>query len=116
MGILVTWALNALALYVTAQFVPGIHVSGAISALLAAIVIGFVNTFIKPLLLFLTLPINLMTLGLFTFVINAVVLWLAAQVVPGFSVDSLLWAILAAVVLSFVSTLLSRLSKDLKLS
>lgn len=113
---IVTWVLNALALYITAQFVPGIHVADAMAALLAAVVIGFVNTVIKPLLLFLTLPINLMTLGLFTFVINAVVLWLAAQVVPGFSVDSLTWALLAAVVLAFVSTILSRLSKDLKLS
>lgn len=114
MSLLISWILNAAALYITAKLVPGIHLSDIMSALLAAIVIGFINSFIRPLLLFLTAPINLLTLGLFTFVINAGVLWLAAQVVPGFRVDSLSWAILAAIVLSFISTILSHLLKDLR--
>lgn len=114
MGILIAWILNAFALFVTAYFIKGFHIADYTAALLAAVVIGFINAFIRPILLFLTAPLNLLTLGLFTFVVNAVVLWMAAQVVPGMGVDNLWWAILAAIVLSFISTLLSHLLKDLK--
>ena len=114
MGILISWILNAFALFVTAYFVRGFHVENYTAALLAAVVIGFINAFIRPILLFLTAPLNLLTLGLFTFVINALVLWMASQVVPGLAVDNLWWAIVAAVFLTFISTLLSHLLKDLK--
>ena len=113
MGILLSWVINASALMLTAYLVEGFHVDGITSALLAAIVIGFINTFIRPILILLTAPINLITLGLFTFVINAVVLWITSMVVPGFGVESPMWALLAAVVLSFISTLLSHLLKDI---
>ena len=118
MYLLLVLVLNAFALWVTAQIVPGFHVSDdAMLVLLAAIVLGVINTFIKPVLLFLTAPINFLTLGLFTFVINAVVLVLTAGLVHGIMIDNF-WpaAILAAIVLSIVSTILSMLLKDLKLS
>jgi putative membrane protein len=113
--VLIALILNALALIITAYIVPGIHVSGFTMALLAAIILGLINTFIKPILLFLTAPLNFLTLGLFTFVVNAVVLYLVALILPaGFQVDSFGWAILGAVVLSLVSTVLSMLLKDVE--
>ncbi|MBI2011132.1 phage holin family protein [Candidatus Daviesbacteria bacterium] len=112
MNILISLLLNAAALIVTAYIVPGFQVSDFTSAILAAIVLGVINTFIKPVLLVLTAPINLLTLGLFTFVVNAVVLWLVTLVVPGMTIDGFLPAILGAIVLSVVSTALSSLLKD----
>lgn len=113
MHLLISLLLNALALIVTANLVPGFKVVGFEGAILAAIVLGVMNTFIKPILGFLTLPINLITLGLFTFVLNAIILRLVDSVVPNFSIDGWFAAILGAVVLSVVSTVLSHLAKDL---
>lgn len=116
MHLLLVLLLNALALVVTAQIVPGFKVADFQSAVLAAIVLGVINTFIKPVLLFLTAPINFLTLGLFTFIVNALVLALATAVVPGISLADF-WptAVLAALVLSVASTILSMLAGDLKL-
>lgn len=105
---------NSAALLATAYLVPGFHVADWKVALVAAIVLGVVNTFVKPLLAFITLPLNVITLGLFTFVLNAVMLVLAAYIVPGFTIDGLLPAVLGAVVLSVVSTVLAHLVKDLE--
>lgn len=114
MFLLIALFLNALALIITSKIVPGFAVSSFTTALIAAIVLGVINTFIKPLLLFLTAPINILTLGLFTFVINALVLVMAAALVPGLTIDKF-WptGILAALVLSVVSTVLSMLLKDI---
>lgn len=114
MKLLVSLVLNALALIITTYIVPGFHVASLTTALLAAVVIGLINIFIKPVLLFITLPINLLTLGLFTFVVNAIVLWLATLVVPGMMIDTPLAGLLAAVVISVVSTILSHLLGDVK--
>lgn len=114
MYLLISWLLNAVALLLTAYLVPGFHVTSYTSALLAAITLGVINTFVRPVLLILTAPLNILSLGLFTFVVNAVVIWLATLIVPGFTVDSFWYAILGAVVLSFVSTILSHLLKDLR--
>ena len=113
MNLLISLVLNALALIITTYIVPGFHVDSFTSAILAAIVIGVINVFIKPILLLLTLPFNILTLGLFTFVINAIILWLAAQVVPGLMVDNLVAGTLAAIVISVVSTILSHLLGDI---
>jgi len=115
LNILITIFLNALALLATAYLVPGFKVDSFTTALLAAIVIGVINTVVRPILTIITLPINLLTLGLFTFVINAVVLYLTTLVVPGLILDGILTAILGAIVLSVVSTILSHLAKELKL-
>lgn len=112
MGLLIALLLNTIALIITAYIVPGIHVASFVSALLAAIVLGVINTFIKPLLVFLTLPLTIITLGLFLFIVNAIVLRLTALFVSGFTVDGWLPAILGAIVLSIVSAILSMLVKD----
>ena len=112
MGLLISLLLNTLALIITAYIVPGFQVDSFTSALLAAIVLGVINTIIKPILLFLTLPLTIVTLGLFIFVVNAIVLRLTSVFVSGFRVDGWMLAILGAIVLSLVSTILSMLVKD----
>lgn len=113
MQIIVALVLNALALMATAYIVPGFHVSSFTTALLAAVVLGVVNTFIKPVLALITLPITLITLGLFSFVVNAVVLFIVSAVVPGLTLDGWIPAILGSIVLSVVGTVLSSLLKDI---
>lgn len=113
MNIVLALILNSLALLATAYIVPGFKVADVQTAVLAAIVLGVVNTFIKPALIFLTAPLTVLTLGLFAFVVNAIVLWIVAAFVGGVTIDGLLPAILAAVVLSVVSTALSTLVKDI---
>lgn len=112
MYIILSILLNALALLITAYIVPGFNVANFQSALLAAIVLGIINTFIKPILLFLTFPLTIVTLGLFIFVVNAIVLFMASAVVPGLTIAGWLPAVLGAIVLSVVSTGMSMLVKD----
>ncbi len=107
--LLINWVLFALALLFVALIIPGITFSGFVPALLAAIVIGLVNIFIRPLLLILTLPINLLTLGLFTFVINALMFWLVSKLVPGFFVSGFLAALLGSILLSILSLFIHRM-------
>jgi putative membrane protein len=101
---LLHWAVSAVALILTAYLVRGFTVRSFWAALLAAAVIGLANIVIWPLLMFLTLPINILTLGLFTFVVNGAVLRIAAMVLPGFQIDSWLAAIFGSVILSLVGT------------
>jgi len=110
MGILINWIISALAILAAAYLLPGVHVTGFVTALVAALVLGIINAFIKPILLILTLPINILTLGLFTFVINAVVIIFAASLVSGFSVDSFWWALIFSVVLSVINSFLHSLA------
>lgn len=112
MQLIVALVLNALALLATAYVVPGFHVDNFTTALVAAVVLGVVNTFIKPILSFMTAPLSVVTLGLFAFVVNAVVLFIVSYFVPGFKVDGWVAAILGAVVLSVVATVLSSVLKD----
>ncbi len=112
MQIIVALVLNALALMATAYIVPGFLVTDFTQAVLAAIVLGVVNTFIKPVLSFVTAPLSVVTLGLFSFVVNAVVLFIVSAIVPGFKVDGWIAAILGAVVLAIAGTILSTLLKD----
>lgn len=106
---LIRWVLFAGALLFTAWVVPGISFTGFMSALLAAFVMGLVNIFIRPLFLLLTLPLNLLTLGLFTFVVNALMFLLVAKLVPGFMVEGFLAALLGSIVLSILSLFINRL-------
>lgn len=120
MGLLISLLLNTLALIITAYIfsglgVPGFKVDSFMAAFWAALVLGIINTFIKPILLLLTLPLTVITLGLFIFVVNAVVLRMTSLFVSGFTVDGWMPAILGAIVLSFVSTALSMLVKDFAL-
>jgi putative membrane protein len=88
-----------------------VSVDTVVSALITAVVLGGINLLIRPVILFLTLPINILTLGLFTLVINAVLVLLASAVVPGFQVASFWWALLFSIVLTIVNSVLHRLSK-----
>lgn len=106
MRLLLNWVLSALAVWIVSQVVPGIHVSGAITALIAALVIGFVNATIGLVIKVVTFPLTMLTLGLFWFVINAAMLKLASVFVPGFEVHGFGAAFLGAIVLSLVSSLL----------
>jgi putative membrane protein len=104
--LIVHWVLAALALMIVAHVVPGISVSGFGNALLAALVIGFVNATLGAFLKFITLPLTLLTLGIFWFVINALMLELASVLVQGFYVRSFGAAFIGAVLLSLVNLLL----------
>jgi putative membrane protein len=108
-GFILRWGLNAIALYVTASLITGIQIRDAYAVLVAALIWGLVNTVIRPVLNVVALPINLITVGLFTFVVNGLQLWLVARLVDGFIVDTVWIGILGALILSVVSSLLSAL-------
>jgi putative membrane protein len=107
MGIIVSWIIYAIAIYLTDYILVGIHVADFTTALVVSIGLGLINAIIKPILLILTLPLNILTLGLLTFVINALLVLLAAQLIPGFGVDNFWWALLFSLVLSVVNAILS---------
>lgn len=109
MMILVRWICFALAIIFTAWLIPGITVANFWTAMLACIVIALINTFVKPLLEFISLPINILTIGLFTLVINALLLMLAGWITPGLTVDGFLSAILGSIVLSLLSLGISKI-------
>ncbi|WP_020167020.1 MULTISPECIES: phage holin family protein [Methylotenera] len=114
MKLLIGWLLNALALLAVAYFVPGIHVSSFTYALIAAAVIGLANILIKPILLILTLPVTILTLGLFIFVINGLMFWLAGYFLQGFDVKTITAGIIGAIVYSIISWILSAIVTDKK--
>lgn len=108
LGFFLTTLITALGLLVVDLAIPGVSIATFPAALLAAISIGLVNSSIKPVLSILSLPINFLTLGAFSLVVNGVCFWLASLLVPGFAVHGLLAIILGPVVLSFSSTLLNK--------
>lgn len=110
LSLLLIWIVNTLALLAVAALVPGVAFASYYSAFATALILGLVNMVIRPILLLLTLPINILTLGLFTFIINALMLWLVASIIKGFTIDSYATALWAAIVLwliSFVSNVLA---------
>ena len=106
MRFLLRLVVNAVAVFLAATLVPGIHVNGAGTALLAGLILGFVNALIKPVLFVLTLPFTILTLGLFIFIVNAICLALVAWLVPGLTIGGFGAAFLGALVISAVSWLL----------
>jgi putative membrane protein len=109
MRILLVWILNAVALWLVTQIVPGISVSDPTHLLIAVLVLGLVNTLVKPLLILLTLPITLLTLGLFLFVINALLFWFVGSILSGFHVAGFGPALIGAIAYSVLSWALSHL-------
>lgn len=107
MELILIWILNALSLLAVTYFVPNIHVANFTTALIAALVIGLVNMLIKPILLLLTLPITILTLGLFIFVINGLLFYAVGNLLQGFEVKTLSSGILGAVLYSIISWLLT---------
>src|SRR5438445_10009120 len=106
MLILFEWFISALAILVSAYLLPGVHVATFVTALAAAIVLGIVNAILKPILILLSLPITILTLGLFTLVIDALLVLLTSAIVPGLKVDGFWWAVLFSLVLSLVNSFL----------
>ena len=104
--------VNAVAVFLAANLVPGLHVTGPGIALLAGVFLGFVNAVIKPILFVLTLPFTIVTLGLFIFVVNAICLALVAWLIPGFRIDGFWSALAGAIVISIVSWLLNAIVND----
>lgn len=111
--LLLIWVLNAIALIAVASFVPGIHVDGFTAALIAAFFLGLVNTLIRPLLLLFTMPVTLLTLGTFIFVINGTLFWLVGSVLRGFIVDGFWHGVLGAVLYSIFTWALSSAAAQL---
>ena len=103
MNLLIHILISSLAVFVTARLLPGATVDSFGTAIAVAVVLGLVNAFLAPALLLLTLPINMLTLGLFTFVIIGLLVMLTAQIVPGFHVASFWWALAFALVLSVIN-------------
>ena len=106
---LLNLVINALAFYVTAYLIPGVHIADIQALVVVAIVWGVLSIILKPILILLTLPVNILTLGLFTLVINALLIMLMSGWVRGFKVDSFGTALLAAIVLALLNVVLGRL-------
>ena len=106
-GVLLRWLVLTVAVLVASWLLDGIRVTGLLPAFLAAAVLGILNAFFRPLLILLTLPINILTLGLFTFLINALMLKIASEVITGFEVYGFWTAVLGALIIGSVSWLLN---------
>ncbi len=111
MKTVIRWFLNALALLITAMLIGGIHVTGFWPAFISAALLGIVNAFIRPVFIILTLPINIITLGLFTFIINGIMLLMVSYVVRGFIISGLFSAVLGSIILTIISSILTSLVK-----
>jgi putative membrane protein len=109
MRLLLVWLINSVSLIAVAYLMPSISVSNFATALVAALVLGLVNAIIRPILVLLTLPVTLLTLGLFIFVINGLLFWLVGSFIEGFVVAGFWAGVLGAIVYSLISWLLSAL-------
>ena len=109
MNLLIAWLVNTVSLIAVAYLMPSIKVDTFVTALIAALVLGLVNAIIRPVLVLLTLPVTLLTLGLFIFVINGLLFWAVGSFVEGFVVDGFWAGFLGAIVYSLISWLLSAL-------
>ncbi len=101
--------ITSLTLLFVAKLVPGIHLESFYTALFAAILLGVMNLIARPILILITLPVTILTLGLFIFIINAVIFGFVADVIPGFAVDSMLDALIGSIIVSIVSTTANKL-------
>ena len=101
------WLIMTVAIFVTAKILPGITVDGITTALVVALLLGLVNIFFRPLLILLTFPITVLTLGFFLLIINALLLYFVAWMVTGFAIHGFFWALLGSIFITIVSTLLS---------
>ena len=111
MGLIVRLLFNSFALVLMTDIVPGLHLDGLVSAFIAALVWGLVNTLVRPIFSFFTFPLQLLTLGLFTLVINGAMLALTSTLVPGFTISSFSSAFMGALVLSIISLVLTQIFK-----
>jgi putative membrane protein len=108
MMLLLRWIVSALVIMVAAYLLPGVHMASFWTALVLALVLGILNVLVKPLLVVLTLPITLITFGLFLLVINALLVLLASHIVPGFRVDGFWWALFFSILISIINMVVSK--------
>jgi putative membrane protein len=111
-NIIIRWFLSALVVLAVAYILPGVGVASLWVAVVVALVMGLIHTIMKPIILFLTLPLTIITLGLFTFVVDALLVMLAAFMVPGFSVSGFWWALLFAFILSIANSFVKKQAKS----
>ncbi len=112
MNLLINWLISALVILAAAYLLPGIQVASFTAALVTALVLGIVNAVLKPIFLLLTLPLNIVTFGLFTLVVNASLVMITTYIVPGFVVDNFWWALLFSLLLSIINSFLQKVSKN----
>ncbi len=109
--LLLRWLLNTLALFVVVQIVPGFHASSWTTLAIAALILGLLNAIVRPILFVLTLPLTIVTLGLFLIVLNGIMLELTAWLVPGFRIDDFVWACVGALVLALISLVTNHIGR-----
>lgn len=114
MKLLIKLALNIFALLIVSYLVPKFYFADLWTIVVTAVVIGVVNTFIKPVLQIIALPISIITFGITAFLINVVLLWTVSFIVPGFEIESFMTAVISSIILSLVSLFLNRLAEDKK--
>jgi len=112
MGFLLRVLLNGMAIVAAAWLVPGVYLSGPVPALIAGAILGLVNALVRPILVILTLPFTLITLGLFLFVVNAICFALTAALVPGFEISGFFAAFVGALIVTIVSWILNAMTRD----
>lgn len=114
MNLLLRILLSALAVVILAKILPGVRVDGYITAIIVAVVLSVLNFIVKPILIILTLPVTILTLGLFLLIINAIIILLADNLIGGFHVENIWWALLFSLLLSFLQSILYSLLNDNK--
>lgn len=114
MQVLISLLLSGIAVLISAYVIPGVQVSGLVAAVVVSVILALVNAFIRPVVSLLTLPLNILTLGLFSLVITALMVMLTSAIVPGFEVSGFVAALLFGVVLSLVNGLMLALMPDKK--
>jgi len=112
MHLLIRLLVNALAFWLIAKFVPGIHMAGMWTPIIAAIIFGIVNAIVRPLILLLTLPLTVVTLGLFIIIVNALMFWLVTIITPNFKVDGFGPALIGAIIMMIVSYIVTHIFKS----
>jgi putative membrane protein len=112
MKIILHWLISAIAIIISSYLLAGVHIDGFGTALILAVVLGLINAFLRPLLVFLTLPISILTFGLFLLVLNTLLIMLAAYIVPGVVIDSFWWALAFGIVMAILNSLLRHLLEN----
>lgn len=109
---IITWIATAIALLITAQIIPNLEIDSVLASIVGAAVLGFVNAIVKPVLFFFTLPLTILTLGLFLLVLNAITFGIVGALTPGFEVDGFFTALFGSLVLSFIAGILNQFFQD----
>lgn len=108
MAVLINWIVSAMVIFSIAYILPGVNVASFTTALVVALILGILNAFLKPILVILTLPITVVTLGIFYFILNAALIILVSIIVPGFIIESFFWAFVFGLILSVVNTFIQK--------